>query len=61
MQPARFKFNDYDTHLVPATCSAFSAAFSDGKCKGTEIPLEACTSPEASMRLNLPDFKIIGT
>jgi hypothetical protein len=29
------------------------------KCKA--IPLRACTSPEGSRRLRLPDFKTVGT
>jgi hypothetical protein len=32
-----------------------------GKGKGKAIPLEAWTSPEASRRLRLTDFKAIGT
>jgi hypothetical protein len=31
--------------------------FSDIKCKA--IPLEACTDPDVSRRLRLPDFKTI--
>jgi hypothetical protein len=29
--------------------------------KGKAIPLQACTGPEGSRRLRLPDFKTIGT
>jgi hypothetical protein len=28
---------------------------------GKAIPLQACTGPEGSRRLRLPDFKTIGT
>jgi len=31
------------------------------KVKGKTIPLQACTDPEGSRRLRLPDFKTIGT
>jgi len=31
------------------------------KGKGKAIPLQACTDPEVSRRLRLPDFKTIGT
>jgi len=34
---------------------------SKGKGKGKAIPLQACTGPEASRKLRLPDFKTIGT
>jgi hypothetical protein len=32
-----------------------------GQGKGKEIPLQAWTGPEDSIRLRLPDFKTIGT
>jgi hypothetical protein len=31
------------------------------KIKGKVIPLQACTGPEDSRMLRLPDFKTIGT
>jgi hypothetical protein len=31
------------------------------KGKGKSIPVQACTGPEGSRRLRLPDFKIFGT
>jgi len=31
----------------------------NNKCKA--IPLQACTGPEVSRRLRLPDFKTVGT
>jgi hypothetical protein len=31
------------------------------KVKGKAIPLQACTVPEVSRRLRLPDFKTVGT
>jgi hypothetical protein len=34
---------------------------SEGKLRGTAIPLQACTGPENSRRLRLPDFKTIDT
>jgi hypothetical protein len=33
----------------------------NGKGKGKAIPLQACTCPEGSRRLRLPDFKTIDT
>ena len=32
-----------------------------GKVKGKAILLQACTDPEGSRRLRLPDFMTIGT
>jgi len=32
-----------------------------GKGKGKAIPLQACTGPEGSRSLRLPDFKTFGT
>jgi hypothetical protein len=32
-----------------------------GKGKGKAIPLQACTGPEGSRRMRLPDFKTFGT
>jgi hypothetical protein len=40
-------------------CLPLNVAFHKGK--GKAIPLEACTDPESSRRLKLPDFKTIGT
>ena len=47
-----FKFcnKHYDSHLLGKR-----------RKKGKAIPVQACTGPEGSRRLRLPDFKTIGT
>jgi hypothetical protein len=37
----------------------YITVYGNGKVKA--IPLQACTDPEGSRRLRLPDFKTIGT
>jgi len=44
------------TVIVARKC-LFCESISIGKA----IPLQACTDPEGSRRLRLPDFKTIGT
>jgi len=44
----------------PPVIGATTALISP-KSKGKSIPLQACTDPEDSRRLRLPDFKRVGT
>ena len=39
----------------------FYQSYPCNKDKGIAVPLQACTCPEVSRRLRLPDFKTIGT